>query len=121
MDDKQRRAMFANLKDGKQHGRKTGGKRRNKTNNCRHPKKQPYHKNNPPPPSNYQVRRRMKKRSKHAQAVDRGKQAKKQYDIRNKTGKTLWYQHPEQYDIKNVDNKIAQKQWRRVSCPTFRT
>lgn len=71
-----------------------------------------YHLNHPPPPSNYQVRRKMNQRSKHAQKIDRAKQAKNSYDIRNKEGKTRWWDHPNQYDIKNIDSKIAKERYR---------
>ena len=70
-----------------------------------------YHLKNPPPPSNYQVRRRMDSRSPHAQAVDRGINAKNVYNISDKKGKTRWYKHPNQSDINHIDGVRAKKQY----------
>jgi len=59
-----------------------------------------------------QIKTRQKTRSSHAQAVDRGITAKHVYTGKDRSGKAIWMKHPNQVDIKNIDNKIAREQYK---------
>ena len=63
-----------------------------------------------------QVHRKMDRRSKRSQLIDRSKQAKRVGDIRSKKDREDWRRNPNQMDLQGIDTKIARDQYKaRVS------
>ncbi len=66
--------------------------------------------------SSAQIHRKMDRRSKRAQLIDRSKQAKHVGSIKKQKDRTDWAKHPGTMDLQDVDTKIAEKRYRaRVS------
>lgn len=59
-----------------------------------------------------QIHRKMDRRSKRSQLIDRSKQAKRVGSIRNKKDREDWRRNPNRMDLQGVDTTIAKKQYR---------
>lgn len=58
-----------------------------------------------------QVHKKMERRSKRSQLIDRSKQAKHVGNINKKRDRVDWAKHPESMDLWGVDTEIASKQY----------
>jgi len=63
-----------------------------------------------------QIHRKMDRRSKRSQLIDRSKQAKRVGNIRSKKDKADWKRDPSRMDLQGIDTRIAKDQYKaRVS------
>jgi len=59
-----------------------------------------------------QIHRKMDRRSKRSQLIDRSKQAKHVGNIRSKKDREEWRRNPNQMDLQGVDTRIARDQYK---------
>jgi len=62
--------------------------------------------------SSAQIHRKMDRRSKRAQLIDRSKQAKRVGDVRSKKDKADWKRDPARMDLQGIDTRIAKDQYK---------
>jgi len=62
--------------------------------------------------SSAQIHRKMDRRSKRAQLIDRSKQAKRVGDVRSKKDKADWKRDPAGMDLQGIDTRIAKDQYK---------